>query len=298
VTVPTLIRVPTINDGPQDFAKLFGIWAQVNDYFEDVAFDFSTCRFLRPNAVAFLGGLARLIESRLGTATFDWSSLHNAWVKTTMQQNGFAGTFGDPQGSWSGHSIPYREDRTPNGNDFAVHLADNWLGRGWVHLSPRLSDAIVERMLEMYMNAFEHSGSTIGLFSCGQHFYKQNRLTLAIVDFGTGIPANVRAYLKSIRPDLPAQQLRASACLQWAFEYGTTTRPNGTGRGVGLDLLRSFVRKNQGRMEVYSNEGYALITSDQECYQDMEHGFEGTLFYLDLVCDEKFYFLASEATGQ
>ncbi len=59
-----VVSIPTINDNPADFAQLFGIWAQVNDYFEDVLFDFADCRFLRPNAVAFLGGLARLLWRR------------------------------------------------------------------------------------------------------------------------------------------------------------------------------------------------------------------------------------------
>ena len=61
-----VIQIPTLNDGPYDFARLFEIWNDVNDYFEDIRFDFSRCGFLRPNAVAFLGGLARLVESRMG----------------------------------------------------------------------------------------------------------------------------------------------------------------------------------------------------------------------------------------
>ena len=100
---PKVIQIPTLNDGAADFKRMFDIWSQVNDYFEDVRFDFSHCGFLRPNAVAFLGGLARLIESRFGTAVFDWNSLTDAWVKTTLRQNGFAGAFGDPSSAWDGN---------------------------------------------------------------------------------------------------------------------------------------------------------------------------------------------------
>lgn len=57
VIVPQkVIYIPRINDGTADFAELFRIWDEVNDYFEDVKFDFSQCSFLRPNAVAFLEG--------------------------------------------------------------------------------------------------------------------------------------------------------------------------------------------------------------------------------------------------
>jgi len=107
-----VINIPTINDRNSDFEQLFSIWNQTNDYFENVRFDFRQCSFLRPNAVAFLGGLARLIESRMGTVVFDWSSLRDQAVMNNLRQNGFAGTFDFPSSGWDGNSIPYREDRT------------------------------------------------------------------------------------------------------------------------------------------------------------------------------------------
>ncbi|MCR5220101.1 MAG: hypothetical protein K6E31_03775 [bacterium] len=64
-----VIQIPTLNDTPYDFLRLFDIWNEVNGYFEDICFDFSYCKFLRPNAVAFLGGLARLIDARMGNVT-------------------------------------------------------------------------------------------------------------------------------------------------------------------------------------------------------------------------------------
>ena len=136
-----VIQIPTLNDGPQDFARLFGIWNEANDYFEDVRFDFSSCRFLRPNAVAFLGGLARLIESRLGSASFDWSTLHNSAIMTNLCQNGFAGAFAHPSSGWGGHSIPYREDKIMDMNGIMDYLTYSWIGKGWVHVSERLRDA-------------------------------------------------------------------------------------------------------------------------------------------------------------
>ena len=228
-----VIQISTLDDEICDFQQLSTIWSQVNDYYLDIRFDFSRCDFLRPNAVAFLGGLARLIESRMGCVEFDWSSLHDSWVRTTIRQNGFAGSFGDRSAPWDGNSIPYREDAVSNPNDFAEYLSENWLGKGWVHVSEELKNAIVERVLELYVNVFEHSESQIGLFSCGQYFKKLNQLHLTMVDFGIGIPANIRGYLKQLRPDLSAERLRAEQCLKWAFQPMHTTKP-GSSRGVGL----------------------------------------------------------------
>ncbi|MFH1674379.1 MAG: ATP-binding protein [Pseudomonadota bacterium] len=288
------LSIPRLNDSTADFEQLFLLWSQVNGYFEDARFDFSGCSFLRPNAVAFLGGLARLIESRMGTVVFDWDTLQNAAVMTNLSQNGFAGYFGHSSSGWTGNSIPYREDKGRNVNGIMDYLEIYWLGRGWVQVSQRLRDAIVGHVWEIYNNAFEHSGSEIGVFSCGQHFPIHNELLLSVVDFGQGIPAKVRNFLSS---DPRAEQLTAAGCLRWAFQRGTTTKPKEEPGGLGLDLLKEFVRANRGKLEVYSNEGYALIDKDGERFTNRTTSFEGTVFHITLRCDENLYRLANETNG-
>ncbi|MGO9531076.1 MAG: ATP-binding protein [Syntrophobacteraceae bacterium] len=284
-----VVQIPRINDGQGDFATLFNIWSQVNDYFEDVRFDFSGCGFLRPNAVAFLGGLARLIESRLGSVVFDWSTLHDNAVMTNLCQNGFAETFGYPVSGWGGHSIPYREDGVVDMNSIMDYLTYSWIGKGWVHVSNRLRDAIAGTMWEIYSNAFEHSESDIGVFSCGQHFRYHNELILSVVDFGQGIPAKVRTFLRQHAPEDLVSKLTGAQCLKWAFGRGNSTCRGDVARGLGLDLLKEFIRLNQGKLEVYSNEGYAIIDKDGERYQKMPISFEGTVVQITLRCDENLY---------
>jgi len=292
-----VIYIPRINDSPADFAELFRIWDEVNDYFEDVKFDFSQCRFLRPNAVAFLGGLARLIESRIGTAVFDWGTLRNDKVMMNLYQNGFAGAFGYPSSGWDGNSIPYREDHSLDMNGIMDYLTFNWIGKGWVHVSERLRDAIAGKMWEIYNNAFEHSGTSIGVFSCGQHFWQQNDLILTVVDFGRGIPATVRTFLRKYVDENLVVRLTGAACLKWAFERRNSTCTGGVARGLGLDLLKEFVQVNQGKLEVYSNEGYALIDKDGERFTNITTSFEGTVFHIMLHCDENLYRFADETNG-
>jgi hypothetical protein len=288
------VFIPTLNDSAADFERLFSIWDQANDYFLDVRFDFSGCRFLRPNAVAFLGSLARLIESRSGTAVFDWDTLKNAAVTTNLSQNGFAGYFGHTSSGWTGNSIPYREDNVRDVNGIMDYLEIYWLGRGWVQVSKRLRDDIVGHVWEIYNNAFEHSGSEIGAFSCGQHLPGYNELLLSVVDFGQGIPAKVRNFVRS---DPRAQQLTAARCLRWAFQRGTTTKQKEEPGGLGLDLLKEFVQVNKGKLEVYSNDGYALIDKDGEYFSNITTSFEGTVFHITLHCDENLYRFADETNG-
>lgn len=283
ITLP----IPTINDyTTDDFDVLFSLWNQINNDNLDVTFEFSRCKFLRHNAVAFLGGLTRLIQARGGIVRFALGTIPKK-VKDNLEQNGFISTLGFGGAPWTGNSIPYREDSDQDKVVLAEYLKTKWLGRGWVHVSERLRDAIVGKVWEIYANAFEHGRSPIGIFSCGQHYPRHHELKLTVVDFGVGIPSNVRIYARN--PNVSADK-----ALQWAFKRGTTTKSNGTSRGMGLDLLKEFVKINKGKLEVFSHEGYALINSAGEKFINRETFFEGTLVNITFVCDESYYHLASE----
>ena len=286
------VQVPTINDGLSDFDRLFNLWGQLNGDGLHVSCDFSRCGFLRQNAVAFLGGLIRVVQYRGGTVSIDWDSMQSQ-VIGNLDKNGFRETFSDFHGPRLGNTIPFREDSLTKVDKEGVidYLQTKWLGRGWLHVSTALRDAIVGRMWEIYSNAFEHSDSPVGLFSCGQFFPRLHALNLTVVDFGVGIPSNVRLFGQN-------PSLRAGKAMEWAFRPGTTTKPNGLGRGVGLDLLKSFVRLNKGKVEVFSHEGYALIGETGESFQVRENSFEGTLVNIKLVCDESYYCFSSEVPDQ
>jgi hypothetical protein len=284
--------VPTLNDTNWDTNLMVGMWQRLGSGGQLVEFDFSQCRFLRQNAVAFLGGLARLIEHRGGQVVFRWHTLDSA-IATNLAQNGFMGAFGQALGPWPGNSIPFRHDLMRDERGFENYLTRLWLGRNWVNVSPDLGSVIVGNMAEIYVNAFEHGKSPIGVFACGQHFPKNRELNLTIVDFGVGIPSNVRLFqANKFRPE----QLPASKCLEWAFQPGTSTQPGG--RGIGLDLLHSFVGQNGGRLEMFSHEGYVVVANGEIAYAERSSFFEGTLVNISKKCDDSFYCLASELNNE
>src|SRR5690606_12678735 len=210
------VLVPTLNDGQHDFLRLFQIWEAVSRAPQGTRFDFSQCWFLRPNAVAFLGGLARLAQQHNYPVAFAWETVREP-VMANLCQNGFASSFGHPSSGWNGNSIPYREDRVSATDPILDYLTDLWLGRGWMQVSPLLKDAIVGKVWEIYTNSFEHSGSSVGVYSCGQYFQNMNQLVLCVVDFGVGIPNKIRSFLQS---DPRAAYLRSSSCLEWACQSG------------------------------------------------------------------------------
>ena len=279
-----ILRVPTLNDTPADFIQLFQLW-QVIKASDSPAFvfDFSCCQFLRQNAVAFLGGLARLIEARGDRAIFDWSTLQGD-SQRNLEQNGFCAAFRAHKGGWQGNSVPYREDPQDNLDGIVEYLDKQWLGRDWVQADDDIKNQIVCTVLEIYSNAFEHGLSKIGVFSCGQRYPALNLLKLTAIDFGVGIPPNVRQFLQ--HPTMLAED-----SLRWAFQPGKTTRCNAMPGGTGLDMLRSFVKEKQGKIEIYSHDGYVLIDKNQDLYRSAPTYFEGTLINITVQCDPAYYTL-------
>lgn len=275
------LEIPTINDAPKDFDCLFELWQQVQTETEEVIFDFSRCYFLRQNAVAFLGGMARWIEKRGCKVIFNWETVKKH-ISENLKQNGFMYAFNAGEEPWQGNSIPYRQDLLENRDGLIQYLAQDWLGRGWVHISDILRFFIVGRTFEIYANAFEHGKTDIGVFSCGQYFPKLKELNLTVVDFGVGIPQNVRDFKNN-------HLLPADEALKWAFQKGTTTRGGTVTGGIGLDYLKQFVHINKGKLQILSHDGCATIDESGEIYENKQTFFGGTLVNITLLCDESHY---------
>jgi hypothetical protein len=248
--------------------------------------DFHYCEFINHVGVAFLGGLARWIEFKGGRIQFAWETL-TPKIYVNLGQLGFLESFGAPLRPWEGNSIPYRCDPNHHEQEIGRYLRDAWLGRGWVNVSPGIRDAISGRAAEIYLNAFEHSRSPIGVFSCGQHYPKQGRLELTVIDFGIGIPDSVRSLPQNC-------QMTSSEAIDWAFQDGTSTKNETISRGNGLNLLQSFVKINQGNLRIFSGDGSAIIEENGVQYKDKCTKFSGTLVNIALWCDEDYYCLPSE----
>lgn len=61
--------------------------------------------------------------------------------------------------------------------------------------------------------------------------------------------------------------------------------------GIGLDILKQFVKLNGGKLEIFSHNGYAIIDQCNESYQVKKTFFKGTLVNITLKCDESYYCL-------
>lgn len=283
-----------INDEHGDYDYLFDLCDQLHDIRDsDVIFNFTGCGFLRQNAVVVLGALVRLLQQRGNTVRFGLYTIQDK-VRVNLEQNGFLHSLGLGGSPWNGNSIPYREDDYMDGDDYADYLSEKWLGKGWINVSANLRDHIVLRVIEAYINVFDHAKSPIGVITCGQRYpnwyglrnWPELRITMA--DMGVGIPHTVREYLKQ-------PEMSAADALRWAFEPTKTTKDqNNFARGNGLKLLKSFMEDNHGKLEIYSENGYACIDDKGNRFENRSRSFQGTIVQITLICDTTRYTLPEE----
>jgi hypothetical protein len=277
-----ILKVPTLNDDIQDFDRLFSLHQQaINSDKEHLILDFSDCQFLRHNAVAFLGGLVRFNQFQGKNVIISWHSIRER-VCTNLKQNGFYTAHTEDSNGWSGNSIPYREERVLDKNGFLAYLRKLWLGRGWINVDEDIQREILSKVVEIYVNVFEHADSKVGVFVCGQHYPKRRELSLSLVDFGVGIPHKVRTHLNQ-------QSMAAELAIEWAIAPGNSTRTNLVPKGIGLDALMDFVTDTRGKLEIFSDNGYILFNGNGLAYGKCSTPFMGTLVNISLKCSDSQY---------
>jgi hypothetical protein len=283
------LKIPKIYSTSQCCHALFEMWQSVNQQPQaclDLTIDFQKCSFLSHLGVAFLGGLVHYVRSQGGKLTFDLTTLKPK-IYANLAQNGFLSSLDLGPEPWSGNSVPYRQDERQDIEAIMTYLLNHWLRKDWVDMSLGLREAIAGQVWELYANAFEHGQSPIGVFSCGQHYPAKKELHLTVIDFGQGIPNTVSRLPQNA-------SFNSAQALEWAFQAGTSTAINGVSRGMGLNLLKTFIASNRGNLKIFSNAGRANIKDNEIKYKNESLNFRGTLINIAFKCSETYYCLASE----
>lgn len=311
------IYMPTIKDDDSGYERLLRVAAEVvEDPCNHFDFDFSRCAMIDYNAVVMMGALARYVDyhnteimngikllfkmpvANAAGVMFLVDSMGSA-VRERLIGNNFLSHFssgtheGYPQGGYLG----YREHNyLLDADKIADHLQNEWLSASKLRLSERLKPAITSRILEVFSNAYGHGVSiqdmkTMGVYSCGQFNNKEKTLNISVLDFGPGIVNNVRKMHGS---------MSSIDAMRWALVKGNSTRTDSQTknmpRGLGLDLLHSFVYVNGGEFRIYSNDIKLIYnkTSGMKIEQNAVE-LRGTLVSIKINCDDRYYRFTSEA---
>lgn len=79
--------------------------------------------------------------------------------------------------------------------------------------------------------------------------------------------------------------LNATKAIQWATQDKTTTKTDISG-GIGLALLKEFIRKNRGKMQIISDDGFYEYNPQGEQMQLFNGSFPGTIVNLQFRTDD------------
>ncbi len=214
------------------------------------------------------------------------------FVKSILQKNHFLSQFGVSEKPDSyGTTIEYRRFETVNKlnayGQFQAYVTKYFRSRslGLPEMTPALLKRFRESLFEVFWNAIEHSYTQDGIFTCGQFFPGQKRLTFSISDLGIGIDGNI---YRNLQRRLPAED-----AIRWAISGKTTRR--GRSGGLGLQLIQEFIKLNQGRLIIVSSAGYWELSKGKVSTNTFSMPFPGTVVTIDIdTSDKTSYCLSSE----
>lgn len=124
-----------------------------------------------------------------------------------------------------------------------------------VRMSDELTEIMVSRMGEIYINALDHSEAktVVG----GKYFKPSYRYCFCCYDSGIGIPQKVQQFLRETQRLSGMSDINA---LKWALKLGNSTiRESGIPRGVGLHMLQSFAKANDGVIRICAGKAFYVF---------------------------------------
>ena len=184
--------------------------------------------------------------------------------------------------------IPFKIFKLQAGEQFFDYLNAYMNGRGIPTMTEALTKRFRQSLFEIFQNAAIHSQSESGIFTCGQFFPQKHRLDFTIADAGVGIRENVRRYTGKAK-------MSSCTAIEWALTEGNTTKTGNQPGGLGLKLIKDFIRKNKGKLQIVSRFGYLEFSANGESVTKMGHDFPGTCVNIEInTQDTRSYCLKSE----
>lgn len=215
-----------------------------------------------------------------------------AAVERILSKNAFLSSYGrDKVPDTYGTTIPYQRFDAKDDRYFASYIERELVRRKeFPKMSLGLLKKFRESVFEIFSNAVIHAETKLGVFSCGQFFPKSKRLALSVADLGIGIRKNIHKKR--------GLDLDPNSAIAWAMEAGNTTKTGPIPGGLGLKLLREFMVRNQGSLQIVSDRGYWALLGGKIQTQRLRNPYPGTVVNIEInTADTHSYVLASEVSA-
>lgn len=246
-----------------------------DESFSDIHLELSD--FFSADLSAVLGSILDIFLSNSNTILFD--NLGSR-IELILKKNGFLSYFGYKSeiDNYS-TTIKYQKILPVDGKYFKSYIENELINSNLSSLSKMskgVKNGIIEAIYEIFVNAQIHS-ETKYIYSCGQLFPKKNELVFTLVDRGISIKNCVNKRFGS--------NLSSIKAIEWALRDRNTTKKDITG-GIGLALLKEFIIRNKGIMQIISNDGYYSFNEEGEEYRLFVGQFPGTIINIKFKTDD------------
>jgi len=287
---PIIIKIPQqIGIESESYNFLGFVYATLVDLKNKLVYlDFEICLFFEGNMCAVLGSILEDAKLR-GNKIFLTNVPPN--IKGFMFRNKFLKNFDNNREELpiNNSSIYYQkfviEDEIGVKNYVEQELFNK---QGMPEISHLLKKEIVKSIFEIYANALTH-GRSFHVFSCGQVFARRSPpvINFTFVDLGRTIKSNVDQYLNS--------ELLGHEAILWATSNENSTKVDNHSGGLGLKLIKNFIRLNRGKFQIVSGTGFWEETNERTFMMDISNSFPGTIVNLVFnLSDQNKYYLAGE----
>lgn len=284
------VNVGTVRSDYDGFNNIAHIAEQTHEVlFDSVELDFSFCGFLDANMAAPLYAVVSRIRDELN----DVSLINlNPSLETILRKNHFLTKFQKASLADTNHTtVPFKTFKLQAGEQFFEYLESYMHGKGIPAMSEGLTKRFRQSLFEIFQNAAIHSKSESGIFTCGQFFPQMHRLDFTIADAGVGIRDNVRKYTGN-------SKMSSCAAIKWALTEGNTTKTGDQPGGLGLKLLKDFIRMNKGKLQIVSRYGFYQFSASEENSLKLDHDFPGACINIEInTQDTSSYCLKSELSS-
>lgn len=255
----------------------------------NIVLDFSIISWFEANLCAVLGAIMFLMEKRGVTFSFKGMSKK---LQDILERNCFLKGY-HYENRQKDTVVGFQKFRPEQDNEFNEYIIFELLSKpDFPKHSKLLGKKITESIFEIFENARTH-GKCEYIHTCGQYYPRKSpaRLDMTIVDIGHTFYKTVNDYFKDEKI-----KFKAEKAIEWALEYGNTTKTNITG-GLGLALIIEFLKLNKGCMQIVSADGYCEIKGGNIRTRHFQSLFPGTIVNIEFNFDDScFYKLKSEAS--
>lgn len=256
---------------------------------EDIYIDFGKCRSFDANLSSVLGSI---FDKRLKEGCPIHLALpQHSGVRRVLSRNGFFRAFDlNTDNKDRENYIYYSSFGVSDTQAFKEYVDKEIIQKErFPKCTDKAKDKIVESIYEIFANAVSHGGCD-RVYSCGEVHTRKSRtmLDITFVNLGLSVVDNVNRYLQ----EKEGSVLTSCEALEWAFAKGNTTKS--IPGGLGLDILREFIKQNNGTIQMISGDAMLEIEGDTHNQTLLDKWFPGTIVTVEFNCDDDKMYLTTD----